>query len=110
MHLTSAYLAVFLMGSIAAPVVAQPLETPAYDQGLQAFAAELNSLRKAHSIPGLSIVVLRDQKIVLSRGYGFSDPDRTVPGNRRYDANDGQSVGPVQAPGLLRHGPGIRGR
>jgi CubicO group peptidase (beta-lactamase class C family) len=79
MHLTSAYLAVFLMGSIAAPVVAQPLETPAYDQGLQAFAAELNSLRKAHSIPGLSIVVLRDQKIVLSRGYGFSDPDRTVP-------------------------------
>lgn len=42
-------------------------------------AAELNSLRKTHHIPGLAIAVLRDQNVVLSEGYGFADADREVP-------------------------------
>ena len=53
--------------------------TSATDQASQAFAAELDTLRKAHRIPGLAVVVLRNQKVILSRGYGSADPDREVP-------------------------------
>jgi len=69
----------FVVATFATPIAAQPSATSASDRALQKFAAELDSLRKAHHIPGLAVAVLRDQKVALSKGYGFADPDREVP-------------------------------
>lgn len=69
----------FIVGGSAASAAAQTRKVPIPDQELHAFTAELDSLRKDHRIPGLAVAVLRDQKVVLAKGYGFADADRTVP-------------------------------
>ncbi len=51
----------------------------AMDAELAAFAAELDSLRSAHRIPGLSVAVVRDGRVVLARGFGLADVERGVP-------------------------------
>lgn len=49
------------------------------DAQLQAFAAEVDSLRVAHRTPGLSMAVVRDGRVVLARGYGFADLEARRP-------------------------------
>lgn len=46
---------------------------------VQAFAAELDSLRQAHRIPGLAVAVVRDGRVVLARGYGWADVEARRP-------------------------------
>ena len=46
---------------------------------VHAFAAELDSLRQAHRIPGLSVAVVRDGRVVLARGYGWADVEARRP-------------------------------
>lgn len=46
---------------------------------LQAFEAELDSLRKDKSIPGLSVAIVKDLELLWSQGYGYADIDREVP-------------------------------
>lgn len=41
----------------------------------RAFSAELDSLRKAHHIPGLAVAIVQNQKIAWSTGYGSSHFD-----------------------------------
>ena len=57
---------------VGSPVAAQEAD-------VQAFAAELDSLRQAHRIPGLAIAVVRDGRVVLSRGYGWADVEARRP-------------------------------
>jgi CubicO group peptidase (beta-lactamase class C family) len=54
---------------------------------LQAFAAEVDSLRVAHRIPGLSMAVVRDGRVVLARGYGFADVERRIPATEHTPYN-----------------------
>lgn len=42
---------------------------------LEDFSAELDSLRKAHHIPGLAVAVVKDQELAWSTGYGSSHFD-----------------------------------
>lgn len=51
----------------------------AQEADVRAFAAELDSLRQAHGIPGLAVAVVRDGRIVLSRGYGWADIEARRP-------------------------------
>lgn len=46
---------------------------------MRAFAAEVDSLRVAHGIPGLSMAVVRDGRVVLARGYGFAHLETRTP-------------------------------
>ncbi|HEX6042690.1 serine hydrolase domain-containing protein [Longimicrobium sp.] len=45
---------------------------------MRAFEAEVDSLRVAHGIPGLSIAIVRDGRVVLARGFGFADVEARV--------------------------------
>lgn len=56
----------------AAPVFAQ-------ESDVQAFAAEIDSLRQAAGIPGLAVAVVRDGRVVLARGFGLADVEARVP-------------------------------
>ena len=45
------------------------------DLQTEEFAAELDSLRKAHHIPGLAAAVIKDQELIWSEGFGSSHFD-----------------------------------
>jgi CubicO group peptidase (beta-lactamase class C family) len=51
----------------------------AQEVDVQAFAAEVDSLRQALRIPGLSVAVVRDGRVVLARGYGWADVEARRP-------------------------------
>ena len=44
-----------------------------FEPGLQGFEARLDSLRVGLKIPGLAAAIVRDEEIVWSRGFGYSD-------------------------------------
>lgn len=68
-RLTSALiLAAVLIGLLVAPALAQG---PASD--FAQVDAYLESLRAAGNVPGISLAIVRDGKIVYERGYGYSD-------------------------------------
>ncbi len=56
----------------AAPALAQPT-------GFAPFAAEMDSLRQAHRVPGLATAVVRDGETVWAEGFGVADVDEGVP-------------------------------
>jgi CubicO group peptidase (beta-lactamase class C family) len=51
----------------------------AQEADVRAFAAELDSLRQAHHIPGLAVAVVRDGRVVLALGYGWADVEARRP-------------------------------
>jgi CubicO group peptidase (beta-lactamase class C family) len=65
-------LAAAILAGVSSPVRAQEAD-------VQAFAAELDSLRQAHRIPGLAVAIVRDGQVVLARGYGWADVEARRP-------------------------------
>jgi CubicO group peptidase (beta-lactamase class C family) len=57
-----------------APVGEQASSAP----DLEAFARTVDELRESMRIPGLSVAVARDGRILLARGFGWSDVERQV--------------------------------
>ena len=57
------------------------------DAQLEAFAAEVDSLRQALRIPGLSVAVVRDGRVVLARGFGWADVEARVPATEHTPYN-----------------------
>jgi CubicO group peptidase (beta-lactamase class C family) len=53
-----------------------PSSQPAYN--LEAFARELDSLRTAARIPGLSAAVVKDGEVIFARGFGYADLERQI--------------------------------
>jgi len=78
MHLVICIVAAFVV-AFSTSVAAQTSETSAPNRELQLFAAELDSLRIAHHIPGLAAAVVRDQTLLWSEGYGMAYLDDNVP-------------------------------
>lgn len=63
--------------ALVATLACLPLR--AQEADVQAFAAELDSLRQANRIPGLSVAVVRDGQVILARGYGWADVEARRP-------------------------------
>jgi CubicO group peptidase (beta-lactamase class C family) len=49
------------------------------DQRLASFESQVEVLRKQLRIPGLSAVVLKDQKVIWTKGFGFADQEKQIP-------------------------------
>ncbi|MES1242724.1 MAG: serine hydrolase [Acidobacteriota bacterium] len=94
MRFPALILLILLMASCA-PAWHPPAES-AYD--LPAFARELESLRTAARISGLSAAVVKDGEVVFARGFGYADLERQIP--------DG-AVPEVCGGGALRTASGI---
>jgi CubicO group peptidase (beta-lactamase class C family) len=75
----------FLLGCcFAAPSCAarQPAVTPAPAQDAARLAQLeklIEGLRQELRIPSLSAAVVRDQKVVWAKGFGFADPEKKIP-------------------------------
>lgn len=74
---------------------------------MRAFAAELDSLQKAHHIPGLSVAVVSDGRVVLARGYGWADVEARRPATEHtpFDiASVAKTISAVTAMRLVERG------
>lgn len=49
------------------------------DQRLTSFESQVELLRKQLRIPGLSAVILKDQKVIWTKGFGFADQEKQIP-------------------------------
>ncbi|HVR99704.1 MAG TPA: serine hydrolase domain-containing protein [Thermoanaerobaculia bacterium] len=56
-----------------------PRGLAASDDSVERFAAKLDALRQEKKIPGLSVAVVRDGKVILARGFGYADLEAQVP-------------------------------
>src|SRR5262245_30915666 len=46
---------------------------------LDRFEKQVDALRESLKIPGLSAVVVKDQKVLWAKGFGFADLENRVP-------------------------------
>jgi CubicO group peptidase (beta-lactamase class C family) len=79
-----------------------PTPAPGEDRSLNAFAAELDALRRARGIPGLSAAVIRDGEVVLARGFGFADVEARTPATANTPYNVASVSKPISAVAALR--------
>jgi CubicO group peptidase (beta-lactamase class C family) len=66
------------------------------------FVQRLDSLRKAGNIPGLSVVVVKNQAVVLALGLGYADPERRIPATAETPYNIASVTKPIGAVVALR--------
>ena len=76
--------------------------TAAMNVATPSMIANLDSLRIARHIPGLSVVVLRDTSVVFSRSWGFADIARQIPVTTETPFNIASVSKPVSAVVALR--------
>jgi CubicO group peptidase (beta-lactamase class C family) len=69
---------------------------------IPAFIQQLDTLRKAARIPGLSVAVVKDQEIVLATGLGHADLDHRVPVTAETPFNIASVAKPLSAVVALR--------
>ena len=70
-----------LAGCASAPTRPTTVARDDYQQ-TQAYATELIQYEMAkHAVPGLSIALVDDQRIVWAQGFGFADVERKLPAN-----------------------------
>jgi len=43
------------------------------------FGHRLESLRRDLNIPGMSVAVLQEQKVIFARGFGYADIENEIP-------------------------------
>lgn len=98
---------VFLLGSIHFTAIPgeqiQPQDAVA-SPDIPAFVHQLDSLRKAADIPGLSVAVVKDQALVFAAGLGYADPERQIPATAETPYNVASVAKPLSAVVALRLG------
>ena len=62
-----------------APAKAAVASTQTYTQGLAAIETAIEARRKELGIPGASLVIVKDDKIIYMKGLGLKDIDRKLP-------------------------------
>ena len=69
------------MRLLALLAVALLMTPPALAQSetFESFAAELDSLRRTHRVPGLAAAVVRDGETIWAKGFGVAEVDEGVP-------------------------------
>lgn len=75
----AALILALVLTTFSIPVEAQTSAAAPQSRQLRAFAAELDSLRKAHQVPGLAAAIVHDQEVIWSKGYGMAYLDDEVP-------------------------------
>ena len=76
---TAIHAAALLLAVSACRTTPRPARVTFGPEDQDRFAREVEELRGALRIPGLSVAVVRDGRVVLARGYGLSDLEAQVP-------------------------------
>lgn len=68
-----------VLGQQTAPAKAPVASTQTYSEALAAIETGIESRRKELGIPGASLVIVKDDKIIYMKGLGLKDIDRKLP-------------------------------
>jgi CubicO group peptidase (beta-lactamase class C family) len=52
---------------------------PAYAEALEALAAQLDAERQTLHVPGLSLAIVKDDRLIFARGFGYADVEQQKP-------------------------------
>lgn len=99
---TAAYV---LLASTAVPTLLAAQERPAEGAAvpdLPAFVQRIDSLRRAHDVPGLSVAVVRDGELLLAAGLGYADLERRIPATAETPYDIASVTKPLAAVVALR--------
>lgn len=69
---------------------------------IAAFVQQLDTLRKGANIPGMSVAVVEDQKVVLATGLGFADIENGIPATAETAYDIASVTKPISAVVALR--------
>lgn len=89
-----------LLASCAPPTVTVPTQPETIDP-IQAFEQKLEEMRKKLSIPGMSVAVLKEQKIVFAKGFGYADIEKQIPATENTPYNIASLTKPFGATALM---------
>ncbi len=70
-------LAVMVLAGCGAP--AAPEISPELAQRLDRLVEKLEQMRETHHVPGMAIAVVKDDEVVLTRGFGVTDIEENTP-------------------------------
>lgn len=76
--------------------------TPSALPNIPAFLEQIEALRQEKRIPGLSIAVVRDGKVVLAAGLGYADPERQIPATADTPYRIASTTKPIAAAVALK--------
>lgn len=82
LFLSFALLVAFISGAVPQAVLAQSAavqSTADLDSALQRIEEKVESRRKELGIPGMSLVIVKDGKVVFMKGLGFKDFEKKIP-------------------------------
>ena len=79
-----------------------PRAARANDAAVARLLASVDSLRQAARIPGLSVAVVRDGRMVAARGFGLADVESRVPATEHTPYNTASVAKPLSAVVALR--------
>ena len=77
------YLFFFFIAFLSCTVANSQTKETDYKEALQIIDVWLNAQRDFDKLPGISVAIVNDQKIIFSKGYGFADVERKCPCNRK---------------------------
>ncbi len=87
---------------LAACVSGSPRPAGSPAPKLAAFASVIDELRVKAHIPGLSVVVVQDGKVILARGFGFADLEQRRPATPETPYNIASVTKPISATVALK--------
>lgn len=79
----------FLTASLVLTTFASASDQPTLEQRLEKLAQSLETARQAARVPGMSIAIVKDDKVVWTRGFGLAD----IASERPADENTIYAVG-----------------
>ena len=100
LRLPALMLLILPMASCAPARHSPSVTESAYD--LPAFERELDSLRAAARIPGLSAAVVKDGEVIFARGFGYADLERQIPATPDTPYDIASVTKPISAVVALR--------
>lgn len=62
-----------------ATVLALPAQAASQDEPLQGFERFVEAMMARWHVPGLAVAVVKDDRVLLTKGFGFRDPGRGLP-------------------------------
>ena len=86
-----------LLAACAPPGQPRPADGARQASDLDSFASMLDGLRVQAHVPGLSVAVLQDRRVVLARSFGFADLERRLPATPETPYNIASVAKPISA-------------
>ena len=75
-----------LLVACATPKATVPTQTETLDP-MQLFEQKLENMRNTLNVPGMSVAVLKEQNIILNKGFGYADIENQIPATENTPYN-----------------------